>query len=246
MNMTSLAFLPLTGSWKQEREVIESLIRPRIQDGLVLQILEAGCGRQWGLNLGSTGYRLTGVDLDGDALRARLEVSKDLDKAVVGDLRTVDLEPAEFDVIYNSYVLEHIPDAERVLINFCRWLKPRGLIVIRIPDPFSVYGFMARVTPHWFHVFYYRWIVGFPNAGKPGYGPYPVYYDKVVSREGIRRFCEQNQLSLVAEYGTGGYYQRGTGISRWVLFVFRRAIGLLSLRKLSGSHDNLLYILSKD
>jgi SAM-dependent methyltransferase len=243
--MKSRQPLTLTSGWEHEREIIESWIRPRMLTGSELQILEAGCGRQWDLNLGSTGYSLTGVDTDQAALRARMDVSKDLDKTVVGDLRTVDLEPGAFDVIYNAYVLEHVPDAERVLKNFCRWLKPGGLAVLRIPDPFSVYGFMARVTPHWFHVLFYRWILSYSDAGKAGHGPYPVHYDKVVSREGLRKFCEQNQLSLVAEYGTGAYCQSGMGIRDYALFAFRRAVGLLSLGRLSGNHDNLLYILAK-
>ncbi|MGH9955766.1 MAG: methyltransferase domain-containing protein, partial [Pyrinomonadaceae bacterium] len=79
-------------------------------------------------------------------------------------------------VIYNSFVLEHIEDASQVLQNSTRWLKPGGIVVLKIPDPDSVCGFITRVTPHWFHVFYYRYLLGARNAGKPGYAPYTIDY----------------------------------------------------------------------
>ena len=38
--------------------------------GRELQILEAGCGRKWPIDLSGVRYRLTGVDLDAKALEA--------------------------------------------------------------------------------------------------------------------------------------------------------------------------------
>lgn len=40
--------------------------------------------------------------------------------------------------------------------NFVTWVKPNGIIIIKIPDPYSVRGFVTRNTPFWFHVLYYR------------------------------------------------------------------------------------------
>ena len=99
---------------------------------------------------------LTGVDLNEDALHLRKCHSRDLQEAILGDLRTVSLEANKYDVIYNSFVLEHVQDAERVLDNFHRWLSPGGILILRIPDRQSVYGLLSRVTPFWFHVFYKR------------------------------------------------------------------------------------------
>src|SRR5690606_33965359 len=131
-------------------------------------ILEAGCGNSWQLKLPGVKYVLTGVDLNEDALRIRKCERKDLDGVIHGDLRTVALDADQYDVIYNSFVLEHVQQAEHVLSNFCRWLKPGGILILRIPDPKSVYGFLSRLTPFWFHVFYKRFIAGIKTAGKPG------------------------------------------------------------------------------
>jgi hypothetical protein len=61
-----------------------------------------------------------------EALRIRRDETKDLDEAIVGDLRTADFGQRTFDVIFNSYVLEHVPGAQQVLENFNRWVKRPG------------------------------------------------------------------------------------------------------------------------
>ena len=86
-----------------------------------LRILEAGCGRSWPLKL-SRPYQLTGIDMDQAALSAR----KDLNSAVVGDLRTAEFAERSFDVIYSSYVLEHIRGRSRCSSGFCVGLLRAG------------------------------------------------------------------------------------------------------------------------
>ena len=70
----------------------------------------------------------------------RLEISKDLDVAINGDLRNAKLPSHGFDLIYCAYVLEHIEGAAVVLRNFLEWVRPGGAIVIKIPDGNSAYG----------------------------------------------------------------------------------------------------------
>lgn len=243
--MSGLEGLDLINSWTQEIEIMESHIRQKAVSGAPLHILEAGCGRNWMLKLEGIRYVLTGVDLDRAALEVRKTTLKDLDEIFEGDLRYVDLGENRFDVIYNSFVLEHIEGAEVALRNFVKWLKPDGLIIIRIPDPNCVYGFITRISPHWFHVFYYRRIFGYQDAGKPGHAPYRAYYDPVVSRKGIRRFCQENNLTIEAEYGEG-YLKVGSGITQVLINLFTRMAHVLSLGFLSFQHTGLLYVLHKE
>ena len=144
---------------------------------------------------------------------------------------------SSYDVIYNSYVLEHVEGAETVLENFVSWLKPGGLMIITIPDPDSVYGFFARVTPHWFHVLFYRYVAGNRNAGKPGHAPYPTVYDPVVSRRGFREFARKRHLKIVEECG----FRKLRGAAGW----FVSFVHLVSLGRLASNHSNLMYILEK-
>ena len=236
--------LQLTHSQQHENEIIQAHIRRQAAPGQRLRILEAGCGQKWPLDLSGVNYELTGVDLDGDALQIRVDRRKDLDKAIVSDLRSVEFEPSWFDVIVSFFVLEHVSGAELVLRNFERWLKTGGLIILRIPDPLSVHGFITRVTPHWFHVFYYRRVLRRKNAGMPGYAPYPVFYDHVIGRRGMREFCERSGLAIVAEFGDG-HVRPGSGVVKAMIHGLKSTIGLLSLGHLSHRHTNLLFILRK-
>jgi SAM-dependent methyltransferase len=242
LKMKHLNTLALSSSWEGSYRIIENFIKQKAPPDGVIRILEAGCGQKWSLSLDGVKYVLTGVDSDPNALDIRKNVMKDLDEAVVGDLRTVFFDAGKFDVIYNVFVLEHIHGAENVLEAFVRWLKPGGLIIIAIPDPDSVQGFITRVTPHWFHIFYYRYILKSKTAGLPGHGPYRTYYDSVVSRQGLHKFCEKNNLSIEAEYGDG-YIRPGSGSIQVAIDVIKRTIAFISFGKLSAQHTNLLYVL---
>jgi len=201
-----------------------------------LHILEAGCGNKWPIKLKGIDYSLTGVDLK--------HKFGDLDEYIVGDLRTVNLGQQRFDVIYNSFVLEHVPDAERVLENFCKWLKPGGVILLRIPERSSVYGFVARKTPFWFHVFYLRYMRGIETAGKEGYGPYPTVHDEIVSRCGIHQFCAANGFVVKEEFGQNFDLERA-GISALFERMFVRVASLISFGRLSSDHNNLTFVMQK-
>src|SRR4051794_4247326 len=109
-----------------ELSLLEDHIKKQAVPGRVLQILEAGCGREWYFPLTGISYEITGVDLDGEALRARAQTRRDLKQAIVGDLRSLQMPPEAFDVIYSAFVLEHVAGAEQVLANFVAWLKPGG------------------------------------------------------------------------------------------------------------------------
>jgi hypothetical protein len=94
--------IPLTYDWDHAVEVISCEIRLIKESGKVLEILEAGCGQKWDLDIGDGGYVLTGIDLDAEALRIRRDETKDLHEGIVGDLRTADFGQRTFDVIFNA------------------------------------------------------------------------------------------------------------------------------------------------
>lgn len=236
--------LPVYESQQQETAAIVRHINARFRAQGELSMLEAGCGNSWQLQLPGVQYVLTGVDLNQDALDIRKFEKRDLHEAVLGDLRTVSLDESKFDVIYNSFVLEHIAGAEQVLDNFLRWLRPGGLLILRIPDPRSVYGMLSRVTPFWFHVFYKRRIAGIKTAGKPGYDPFPTIYDAIVSREGIHHWCATNGLLLKEEIGWN--YQIGRpGLVSLGVRTFIKALHLFSFGTFADDHVNLTYVIEK-
>jgi len=237
--------LRLLKSQSEESRLLEKHIRQKASDGLPLHILEAGCGQFWPLDLKDIQFALTGTDIDKDVLLLRNAKHNDLSEMIVGDLRFLDLEKHRYDVIYNSYVLEHIDGAEGVLEKFSKWLKPRGLLILRIPDRNSVRGFVTRVTPFWFHMLYAKYVVRLQGAGTTGFGPFPTFYDPVVSRAGIHEFCRKNRFIIKEELGHGSYLN-GRAIAGILTYVFVRCVSLLSLGKLAWEHADLTYILEKE
>lgn len=229
----------------QELELIEGYIRRVADQRSPLRILEAGCGRRWPLNLDGIEYTLTGVDIDKEALEFRTAVRGDIDEGILGDLRIVDLDDGAYDVIYCSWVLEHLSNAELVLGNFARWLRPGGLLILRFPDRDSVLGFLARMTPYRLRVYVKRLLLRRPPLGTRGHGPYPVVYEPVVSRKGLRDYCAQSRFIIREECAFIGW---SGAMGRWrsLCGPLAAAIGLLSLGKLEWRHLHLVYILERE
>lgn len=227
-------------------EIISRIIYEKARVSETLNILEAGCGRKWFINLRGVKYKLTGVDLDKNALDIRKNKQKDLDIAINADLQTASLEENSYDIIYNENVLEHVDGAEVVLRNFVRWLKPAGIMILLFPNRDSAFGFVVRIAPFWVHVFFKKYIERNrnKNAGKPGYDPYPIFFDKVVSRTGIYEFCEKNGLFLKAEYRWDG-----RPIKNQIVWFFAQiliwCLHLFSFMRLSVNYRNLIYIIEK-
>lgn len=238
--------LPKLMVMEPDRKVpfLSALVEGQGSEEEPIEILEAGCGQRWLLRLAGKRFRLTGVDLDAHALEIRKDTRKDLDEAIHGDLRTIDFGDRRFDVIYSAFVLEHIDGAEAVLSRMTGWLKPGGLLVVEIPDPDSVKGFVTRLTPHWFHVLYYRHLLGLETAGKPGHGPYRTYLDPVVSRAGVYAFAARNGLRVEAEYAFASWGPRKKAM-RALVGTATWLVGALSLGRYSARHADLLYVLRR-
>ncbi len=233
--------LTLYRSYQEEHQFLEDALRKEAATKPLLRILEAGCGQRWGVDLSDCHIHLTGVDVDAAALKIRIAKHDDLDEAIVGDLFTIDLPPESFDVIHNAFVLEHVRDPERLLDNFLRWLRPGGLMSLKLPDRNSVKGFLTRITPYWIHVQYYRIYRKNPNAGKPGYMPYPTPFRPIVSRVGIRRFCSERGLPIVAERGRASSVDDNSLLFQSIL----RLGHFLSLGRLQSDYSDVDFLIRK-
>jgi len=205
-----------------------------------IRILEAGCGRRWSLDLTGVRFSLTGVDINPDCMKAR----SDLDCQIVGDLRSVELDPGYYDVAFSSFVLEHIDGAEEVLKRLIAALKPGGFLLLRIPDRDSAYGFMARHSPHRLHVLFKRYIQGNRNAGKPGHGPFPVAYDPVVSWHGIVDFCNLHGLEITDALSSD-FYVRSLGAYSMPARLALRLVALLSMGRFTDAYINMAIVVRK-
>ena len=204
-----------------------------------MRILEAGCGRKWELDLGQTDYELTGVDLDAHALEHRRSVIRDLDIGIVGTICDPEIVASEYyDVVYSAYVLEHIDGALAALENFDKWVRPGGLIVMLLPNRDSVYGWLARHTPHRVHVWIYRYLFGNRNAGKPGFSPYPTYHDPELAPNALLTFCQERNVSVLEFFAVNTFLGDPGPKSAAIRFVMQ-IISRLSRGRLSAEKANI-------
>ncbi|MGN6607885.1 MAG: class I SAM-dependent methyltransferase [Jatrophihabitans sp.] len=226
-----------------ERRRMIGAIEASARDGRV-RLLEAGCGNRWGLKPEGLDLSITGVDLDAEAMKLRQQQHGDIDEMIVADLRDVDLPQGEFDVVYCSYVLEHVEGAELVLDRMVAALRPGGRLILRVPDRDSVFGFVARHTPHRTHIWFKKYVERFPDAGKPGHAPYPVVYERVVSERGLRAWAADRGLVVEQLYATY-YFIDKFGRLAPLVDAGLRLVAALSRGRLTARWNNLGLIVRK-
>lgn len=116
-------------------------------------VLDAGCGTGWGSNLMARAgaASVTGMDLDARAIDyARAEYGEALELRV-GDICSLDLPDATFDMVVCFEAIEHVDDPSSALDHFRRVLRPDGLLLISTPvrgvypegNPFHLHEFEA-------------------------------------------------------------------------------------------------------
>ena len=113
------------------------------------KLLEIGSG--YGTNLavfvkdfGIDGY---GVEPDGEGFGRSYASSRELfaangldpNRIVAAVGEALPFEDQTFDLIYSSYVLEHVQDPEKVLAEAVRVLKPGGMAVFELPNHLSYF-----------------------------------------------------------------------------------------------------------
>jgi SAM-dependent methyltransferase len=159
-----------------------------------LQVLEAGAGKRTRLQVPDDAH-VVGVDTDDTAMA----LNPRLDERIVGDLHNHAAAPRTFDLITCWYVLEHVDRPDVLLDRFATWTSPGGLVVLAVPNLRSPKALVTKLTPHRFHVWFRRRVLGFPNAGKPGYGPYPTTLRSSIAPRAIAKRCAAHGLSPVFE-----------------------------------------------
>jgi SAM-dependent methyltransferase len=228
----------------EEHDLLTDNIRMARQGAEPVRLLEAGCGHYWWLKPAGVPLEITGVDTDADALRIRREEHADLDAEILGDLRTVSLPRGVFDVVYCSYVLEHVEGAEQVLDRMADALRPGGRMIVRVPDGDSVFGYLTKHSPHRIHVLYKKYIERKPHAGEPGHAPYPAVYEPVVTVRGMREWARRQGMEVMAEYGMN-FYLKVFGRLRPVAEFGVRMVAWLSRGRLTARHNNVGFVLMK-
>jgi len=133
------------------------------------RVLEAGCGRRVSradsLAAPELGVGMVvGVDLDEDAGRA----NRGLDHFIAADLcGRLPLEDATFDLVYASFVMEHLDDPEAAFREWRRLLRDDGVAFVVTPNMANPLMRAAAALPQ-------RTRVALKRLG-PGVEPHDVF-----------------------------------------------------------------------
>ena len=215
-----------------------------------IHVLEAGCGWGRGLELGDLERHVTGVDLDEPLLRAHTLTRSDLDCWHLGDLRTVPLPPREYDIVHAPFLIERIPQAELVLDRFVAALKPGGLMLVRLRDRATAFGFIDRMLPGWLRARVGDAVGGIAGdtpggtAAAAGELPPTPVYEPVASRKGMRWYCMMRGLVVAEEYvstDTVAAFGRWTRLIGWL----GRMVATLSGNRLTADHSEVTLVIRK-
>jgi SAM-dependent methyltransferase len=135
---------------------------------------------------------VTVVDIDADQI-----CNNDYaQETILGDVQVHRFAPGSFDLVICYNVIEHLPDVEAALLRFCESLKQGGLMFIGAPNPKSLSGVVTKYSPHWFHVWFYRYVRGEKHAGLPGEAPFPTFFHPLVTLSNLEAFANAHGLEL--------------------------------------------------
>ncbi len=97
------------------------------------------------------------------------------------------MTPRGFDVVCVEFLLERVEYAELILDRMVNSLRPGGLLLLRVRDRESAYGFVDRNLPDWLRRRFGETL--------------PAVYEPVCSREGLRAYCLMRGLMIAEDRG---------------------------------------------
>lgn len=200
---------------------ISSLVR-KMFEGRSCEVLEAGCGSMTHIQLPDRCH-VTGLDISADQLSRNSHVHE----RIVADLQSVDLEP-KYDLTVCWNVLEHLEDPQLALKNMVAGLRQGGVLVIAVPLRSSLKGWVTRLTPHCFHVAFYKWVLKREDAGLPGRQPFRALMRREIGPHQMKKYLEALGVHeiYVCLYQTDHYTHLLTagGVMSWLI----KAAGILT------------------
>lgn len=171
---------------EEVRAVVEPLVPP------TPRVLDAGCGSRGYFDFGANA-RVTGIDIS----RWALDRSEHVDEKILGDIETYPLPEEHYDAVVCWDVLEHLRRPTDALERLLRSVAPGGLLVIAFPNVFSLKGLITKLTPHRFHVWFYRVALRNPAAGKPGGPPFRTYMRLSIAPDAVEAFAIERGFQVV-------------------------------------------------
>lgn len=182
-----------------EREEIQQIVDSVFSGKRSPVILEAGCGSLSHVQFPPDAH-IVGIDIS----RGQLERNKNLSERIHGDIQDYDLPAQSYDAIVCWDVLEHLQRPQGALKRFSTAIREGGIIILAASNPWSPKGIVTKLTPFAFHIWFYRNVRGWKDAGTKGNPPFPTYLRLSMGPKAIAKFARQNGLTILHR-SVGGY-----------------------------------------
>lgn len=166
---------------------LQSLVDVLLYNRETIAVLEAGCGHRSYVRMPENAH-IVGIDISESELRR----NAGLHERIVGDIESYGLPYSAYDVIVCWWVLEHLSHPRRALDNFRRAIKDDGIIILAIPNVWSIKGLVTKCTPYWFHVWAYRKLRHISDAT-----PFPTFLRFSISPQSISRYALRHNLAIL-------------------------------------------------
>jgi 2-polyprenyl-3-methyl-5-hydroxy-6-metoxy-1,4-benzoquinol methylase len=143
--------------YKYFEEVNEGVIKqiPVNNTGTVLSVLDVGCGcGALGHAIKEKGYEVWGIENEHDALERAHPCLNRVIGVDLTEMNTIKdhIKDKKFDYVVFSDVLEHVYDPFGIIIEYAKFLKHNGKIIISVPN---IAVWEARLKL-WFGIFDYQ------------------------------------------------------------------------------------------
>lgn len=234
---------PLCSTYKHT-EGLRQFLEDRCGTARGLRVLDAGCGSASRVRLGIDPI-VTGIDISA----RQLANHSGLSERILGDLQTYPLAAERFDVAVCWELLEHLANPSAALTNLARTLRPGGLLVIAVPNRWSVKGLVTRLTPARFHVLAYRHLFGTRHTGHGDEGPFPTHYHRSIAPNALVTLGATLGLSLVYrevyESGMQIRLRQSLHIPAWIWRLAIRTVRAASRGRVTLVDTECLLVLEK-
>jgi SAM-dependent methyltransferase len=152
-------------------------------------VLDVGCGTSLPVALPPS-VHLVGLDVSSEALAA----NENINEAIVANIETDPLREEAYDAVICWNVLEHLASPRRAVANMATALRPRGLLIVGVPNLWSLKGLVTKLTPHRFHRWAYSHVLGWPEIE-----PFKTHlHSDVVPKRLARRAMEEGLEQIYA------------------------------------------------
>ena len=194
-----------------------------------ITLLEAGCGSASYFSFAGV-VRSVGIDIS----KEQLDRNTAVQERIQGDIQTYPLAREEFDIVVCWDVLEHLSKPRDALLKLLDAVKPGGFLVLGFPNLASFKGIVTKLTPFWFHRFFYRFM-------RYTSSPFPTYLRFAILPNRVITFAQDSGFSVIfKEFGEGGVTKRFTERFWIIKWIFLTVNWLL--RAASGGKCHSLFL----